>query len=268
MCLCVYVWLAVGLYCVSVCWQYTHVLNERVCCCLLSGCRSKTHSAAVDPEGGSMYMYGGVTLHIKNETRVPAEGEAGLVHAFDFQTYTWSTLHTSGAGACVSDVRSVCVKHPLASAAYRAAFLPHALHMQALHTQTVPAVSLCVCAGHTGDHMPRSTTLLAFFWHAGSLWAVPDLPRVEAASNRKTGKLLAAGYQLLRLDMDSKQWQRVACEVRIFGWLQSVWVSQAQLCWGAEGLCGAGPVCGLAEATGLLRVECSKCVRCTSRFSS
>jgi hypothetical protein len=65
-----------------------------------------------------------------------------------------------------------------------------------------------------GDHKPCSTTLLAFFWHAGALWAIPDLPRLNLDS-RKIAKLVAAGYQLLRLSLDTLQWQRVACQV---GW--------------------------------------------------
>lgn len=43
-----------------------------------------------------MYVYGGVTLHVQTNKRVPADSEAGLVHAFDFSTYTWSTLRTTG----------------------------------------------------------------------------------------------------------------------------------------------------------------------------
>jgi hypothetical protein len=64
-----------------------------------------------------------------------------------------------------------------------------------------------------GDHRPCSTTLLAFFWHAGSLWAIPDLPRVDQGGGRAS-KVAAAGYQLLRLCMDSRQWQVVRCQVR------------------------------------------------------
>lgn len=66
----------------------------------------------------------------------------------------------------------------------------------------------------SGDHRPCSTTLLAFFWHAGALYAIPDLPRVDQGGSRRAGKMAAAGYQLLRLDMDTKEWQRVACQVR------------------------------------------------------
>lgn len=68
---------------------------------------------------------------------------------------------------------------------------------------------------HAGDHRPCSTTLLAFFWHAGALYAIPDLPRVDQGGSRRAGKMAAAGYQLLRLDMDTKEWQRIACQV---GW--------------------------------------------------
>lgn len=49
-----------------------------------------------------MYVYGGVTLHIQTNKRIPADSEAGLVHAFDFSTYTWSTLRTTGATAAHS----------------------------------------------------------------------------------------------------------------------------------------------------------------------
>jgi hypothetical protein len=56
---------------------------------------------------------------------------------------------------------------------------------------------------------------LAFFWHAGSLYAIPDLPRVDQGGSRKASKMAAAGYQLLRLNMDSKEWQRVTCQVRV-----------------------------------------------------
>jgi hypothetical protein len=49
-----------------------------------------------------MYVYGGVTLHLQTEKRIPADSEAGLVHAFDFSTYTWSTLRTTGATAAHS----------------------------------------------------------------------------------------------------------------------------------------------------------------------
>jgi hypothetical protein len=51
-----------------------------------------------------MYVYGGVTLHIQTNKRVPADSEAGLVHAFDFSTYTWSTLRTTGEIAAYSHV--------------------------------------------------------------------------------------------------------------------------------------------------------------------
>jgi hypothetical protein len=57
-----------------------------------------THSAAVDPERCVMYIYGGVQLvqQKKDTVRAPADQEPGLLHAFDFATYTWSTLHTTG----------------------------------------------------------------------------------------------------------------------------------------------------------------------------
>jgi hypothetical protein len=43
-----------------------------------------------------MYLYGGVTVQQKSNARVPADSEAGLLHAFDFATYTWSTMKTTG----------------------------------------------------------------------------------------------------------------------------------------------------------------------------
>mgnify|MGYP001806791551 FL=1 len=43
-----------------------------------------------------MYLYGGVTVQQKNNARVPADSEAGMLHAFDFATYTWSTIKTTG----------------------------------------------------------------------------------------------------------------------------------------------------------------------------
>lgn len=79
--------------------------------------------------------------------------------------------------------------------------------------------ALLVGCCRVGDCRPCSTTLLAFFWHAGALHAIPDLPRVDhqagssSSSSRRAGRLVAAGYQLLRLDMDSRQWQLVTCQV-------------------------------------------------------
>lgn len=68
----------------------------------------------------------------------------------------------------------------------------------------------CLCC--TGDHRPCCTTLLAFFWHAGALWAIPDLPAADTGS-RRADKAAAAGYKLLRLCLDSKRWQQVPCQV-------------------------------------------------------
>ena len=45
-----------------------------------------------------MYVYGGVNIIQRNNTRVPADSEAGLLHAFNFNTYTWSTISTTGGG--------------------------------------------------------------------------------------------------------------------------------------------------------------------------
>lgn len=61
-----------------------------------------------------MYVYGGVTLRAQNKTRVPAarvpaDNEAGLVHAFDFATYTWTVIRTTGAG-CPANNR--VITHP------------------------------------------------------------------------------------------------------------------------------------------------------------
>jgi len=53
-------------------------------------------SAAVDPEGGVMYVYGGVTIVQRTNSRVPADNEPGLLHAFDFGTYTWTRISTTG----------------------------------------------------------------------------------------------------------------------------------------------------------------------------
>lgn len=64
------------------------------CCCPVRS--TACPSAAVDPEGGVMYLYGGVTVQQKNNARVPADSEAGMLHAFDFATYTWSTIKTTG----------------------------------------------------------------------------------------------------------------------------------------------------------------------------
>jgi hypothetical protein len=66
-----------------------------------------------------MYVYGGVTLHVKNNTRVPADSEPGLLHAFNFATYTWSTIRTTGTvlstveqSVSRVDVSTTCVKPP------------------------------------------------------------------------------------------------------------------------------------------------------------
>lgn len=166
-----------------------------------------------------MYVYGGVTLHVNN-TRVPADSEPGLLHAFDFATYTWSTIRTTGtessiggqpaAGVAFSgDISTIFAKASLPNQPHTGP--PSHLLCQAAHTVCCPGFP--VCCFLSGDHRPCSTTLLAFFWHAGSLYAIPDLPRVDQGGSHKASKMAAAGYQLLCLTMDSKQWQLVTCQV-------------------------------------------------------
>uniref|UniRef100_A0A383VNZ1 BTB domain-containing protein n=1 Tax=Tetradesmus obliquus TaxID=3088 RepID=A0A383VNZ1_TETOB len=146
------------------------------------------HRAAVDPEAGVMYVYGGVHIRDRDGARLPADEAAGTLHCYCFHSYTWSTLQTAGS--------------------YR----------------------------------PRSTTLLAFWWHNGALWAIPDVPlHSSSSSSRRSGSsssrqgagsskqgasssrhassshkadqnLLCGaqpGYQLLRLDMISNEWELV-----------------------------------------------------------
>ncbi|KIZ05481.1 hypothetical protein MNEG_2475 [Monoraphidium neglectum] len=55
------------------------------------------HSVAVDEEGGTMYLYGGVTFTRASGQRRPADAKAGLVHAYRFATGTWQRLATEGA---------------------------------------------------------------------------------------------------------------------------------------------------------------------------
>lgn len=43
-----------------------------------------------------MYVYGGVTIVQRTNSRVPADNEPGLLHAFDFCTYTWTRINTTG----------------------------------------------------------------------------------------------------------------------------------------------------------------------------
>lgn len=59
-------------------------------------------SAAVDPDGGVMYVYGGVVVRELDGSRAPADTEPGLVHAFEFATYTWKKISTKGerVGLC------------------------------------------------------------------------------------------------------------------------------------------------------------------------
>ncbi|WIA20865.1 hypothetical protein OEZ85_005214 [Tetradesmus obliquus] len=151
------------------------------------------HRAAVDPEAGVMYVYGGVHIRDRDGARLPADEAAGTLHCYCFHSYTWSTLQT------------------------------------------------------TGSCRPRSTTLLAFWWHYGALWAIPDVPlhsSCSSSSSRHSGssssrqgagsskqgassgrqassrhkadqKLLCGGqpdYQLLRLDMSSSEWELVSTQ--------------------------------------------------------
>eukprot|EP00775_Hariotina_reticulata_P009339 gene9339-9502_t len=53
------------------------------------------HSAAVDPDACKMYVFGGVHLRDRDGARVPADNEPGLLHCYDFYSYTWTTLRTS-----------------------------------------------------------------------------------------------------------------------------------------------------------------------------
>ncbi|KAF8062684.1 zinc finger protein BRUTUS-like [Scenedesmus sp. PABB004] len=105
------------------------------------------HRAAVDPGGGVMYVLGGVRVRARDGARLPADDTPGTLHAYRFDTYTWTTLATTGA-----------------------------------------------CR-------PRSTTLLALWWHGGALWAIPDV---------LAGQPQPGGYRVLRLDMASHEWERVA----------------------------------------------------------
>jgi hypothetical protein len=43
-----------------------------------------------------MWVHGGVRVREHDGSRVPADSEAGLLHAFSFPTYTWSQLQTTG----------------------------------------------------------------------------------------------------------------------------------------------------------------------------
>lgn len=55
------------------------------------------HKAAVDPEAGVMYVYGGVHVRDFDGSRWPADKEPGTVHCYNFHSYTWSTMQTTGA---------------------------------------------------------------------------------------------------------------------------------------------------------------------------
>jgi hypothetical protein len=54
------------------------------------------HRAAVDPEAGVMYVYGGVHMRDRDGARLPADEAAGTLHCYHFHSYTWSTLQTTG----------------------------------------------------------------------------------------------------------------------------------------------------------------------------
>eukprot|EP00878_Enallax_costatus_P035768 GHUV01039983.1.p1 GENE.GHUV01039983.1~~GHUV01039983.1.p1 ORF type:complete len:411 (+),score=90.40 GHUV01039983.1:102-1235(+) len=109
------------------------------------------HKAAVDPEAGLMYVYGGVHVRDIDGTRWPADKEPGTLHCFTFHSYTWNTINT------------------------------------------------------TGSCRPRSTTLLAFCWHKGALWAIPDVA-VGSSGSRPPA------YKLLKLDPMTRAWQEVATQ--------------------------------------------------------
>jgi hypothetical protein len=55
---------------------------------------------------------------------------------------------------------------------------------------------------------PVSTTMVAFVFHAGALWALPQVPAPSAASLRP-----AAGYQLHRFDPATRRWALVSTKV-------------------------------------------------------
>ncbi len=54
------------------------------------------HSAAVDREGGVMYVYGGVTYAMRTGQRRPADVKAGQLHAYRFGNSAWEQLATEG----------------------------------------------------------------------------------------------------------------------------------------------------------------------------
>jgi hypothetical protein len=71
----------------------------------------------------------------------------------------------------------------------------------------------------SGACRPCSTTLLAFCWHKGSLWAIPDLPLMTSAASRSKSSSQANKaqqmYQLLRLDLNTNTWQAVPTQVML-----------------------------------------------------
>lgn len=54
------------------------------------------HRAAVDPGAGVMYVYGGVHVRDRDGARLPADQIAGVLHCYEFHSYTWTILQTSG----------------------------------------------------------------------------------------------------------------------------------------------------------------------------
>ena len=54
------------------------------------------HSVAVDPEGGVMYLYGGVAYALRTGQRRPADVKAGRLYAYRFASSTWEQMDTEG----------------------------------------------------------------------------------------------------------------------------------------------------------------------------
>jgi hypothetical protein len=185
-----------------------------------------------------MYVYGGVAVREADGSRQPADTEAGLVHAFNLHTYTWSALHTKGARVRgVEAHNSSCVLQRLWQRAAACAVKAQGC-VGMLPTTTWVLLCWCAAAAAAGAQRPRSTTLLAFFWHDGSLWAIPDRPAPQqqagsssSSSSRRGGSTAAAGgYQLFRLDVFTREWQLVPTQV----WWACVCASDApepQLQW-------------------------------------
>jgi hypothetical protein len=66
------------------------------------------HRAAVDPEAGVMYVYGGVHIRDLDGARLPADQAAGTLHCYCFHTYTWSTLQTTGGKVFGTQLHYAC----------------------------------------------------------------------------------------------------------------------------------------------------------------